>query len=93
MTNSMSLLERDIMDSIEISKSELKYNPTRFLQMIREYGVHTTIKKLIANRQPSEGYIRLFSEGRKELSIEFFVVKYAELFEEDEVAYCKELLG
>ena len=93
MSNDLRLLERDIMESIEISKRELKYNPTRFLQMIQRHGVHTTIKKLIANKQPSDGYTRLLLEGRKELSIEFFVVKYADLFDESEVAYCKELLG
>ena len=93
MRNSISLLEHDVMESIEISKRELKYNPIRFLQMIRQYGVHATIKKLIASKQPSEGYIRLFSEGRTELSIEYLVVKYADIFEEDEVMYCKELLN
>ena len=88
----MGLLEHDIMEGIETCKRELKYTPTRYLQMIKEYGVHSTIKKLIANRQPSEGYVRLLLEGRKELSVEFLVVKYAELFEEDEVIYCKEIL-
>jgi len=88
----MRSLERDIMDGCETAKRELGYNPTRFLQMVQQYGVYQSIKKLIAKREPSEGYTRLLLEKRTELSIEFHVVKYAELFDEDELQYCRGLL-
>ena len=93
MTSLMKSLEKDILESVETAKRELGYNPTRFFQMVRQYGVYDSMKKLIAKREPAEGYITLLLNDRKELSIEFHVVKYAELFGDDEVRYCKELLG
>lgn len=93
MTDTMKLLERDIMEGVETARRELGYNPTRFLQMVNQYGVYQSMKKLVAKKEPSEGYIKLLLHQRTELSVEFHVVKYAELFEEDEVIYCKELLG
>jgi len=93
MPNNINSLERDMMNSCETAKRELGYNPTRFLQMTQKLGVYQSIKKLIAKREPSEGYIKLLLHQRTELSIEFHVVKYSVLFEEDEVIYCKDLLG
>ena len=93
MSSLMKSLEKDILEGVETAKRELGYNPTRFLQMVRQYGVYDSMKKLIAKREPTEGYIKLLLHQRTELSVEFHVVKYAELFEDDEVRYCKELLG
>ena len=93
MSNNIKHLERDIMDCYEICKRELGYNPIRSQQMIKEHGALNTIKKLISKREPSEGFTTLYLAGRTELSFEYHVVKYADLFEEGEVLYCKEVLG
>ena len=81
------------------AKKECKYNPTRFNQMLAAYGGIETAKRLISNAQktgnPSDGFSTLFICGRLDLSMEDSVCKseYASLFTDEEIAYCKEVLG
>ena len=91
--------EQELRDKMFLSKKECKYNPTYFIQMLNEYGGVATAKTLIAKAiqtgNPSEGFTRLYLEGRLDLSMEDSVCKteYCELFEEYEIDYCKKVLG
>ena len=81
------------------AKKECKYNPTRFNQMLAAHGGVETAKRLISNARKtgntSEGFSTLFLCGRLDLSMEDSVCKseYAQLFTDEEIAYCKEVLG
>ena len=70
-----------------------------FNQMLATYGGVETAKRLISNARKtgntSEGFSTLFLCGRLDLSMEDSVckVEYASLFTDEEIAYCKEVLG
>jgi hypothetical protein len=74
--------------------SEFGYNPSYFLREIANTGGVATVKALLAKRIPSDGFLKLWREGRLELSCEAYVITpyYAELFKPDEVARADERL-
>lgn len=91
--------ENELKDKMVRAKKECKYNPTRFNQMLAQYGGVETAKRLIANGiatgMPSDGYTTLFLCDRLDLTMEHSVCKpeYRDLFTEEEVYYCISLLG
>ena len=91
--------ENELIEKTLRAKKECGYNPTRYNQMIAQYGGLATAKKLIQKsiitNEPSEGYITLLLLGRVDLSMEESVVKpeYSELFNTDEIIYCENLLA
>ena len=93
------IFEQELREKMIVAKKECKYNATYFLQMLNEQGGVMTAKTLIAKAlqtgNPSDGFTRLFMEGRLDLSMEDSVCKpeYKELFEQHEIDYCKEVLG
>ena len=90
--------ENELKGKKKKKKKECRYNPTRFNQMISQYGVVGTAKRLIANGiatgNPSDGYTTLYLCGRLDLTMEQFVCKleYQNLFTTEEIHYCKRLL-
>lgn len=91
--------EEELRDKMFIAKKECRYNATYFIQMMNETGGVNTAKALIAKAiqtgQLSDGFTRLFMEGRLDLSMEDSVCKeeYKPLFSEEEIAYCKNIMG
>ena len=91
--------EEELRDKMYIAKKECKYNATYFIQMMNENGGVNTAKTLIAKAiqtgQLSDGFTRLFMEGRLDLSMEDSVCKdeYETLFSDEEIAYCKKVMG
>lgn len=90
--------EEELREKMIQAKKECKYNPTRFNQMLAQYGGVETARRLIASAQKtgnlSEGLSTLWSCGRLDLSMEELVCKpeYAALFSETEIMYCKNIL-
>ncbi|TJX13003.1 hypothetical protein E9840_11275 [Tissierella creatinini] len=76
------------------AKRELKYNATRFLQLVNEVGGLNAAKTLLAKDGGSSGFVELWEHGRLDLSMEAHVLKpeYNELFTENERKICKERL-
>lgn len=78
--------EEELREKMIQAKKECKYNPTRFNQMLAQYGGVETARRLIASAQKtgnlSEGLSTLWSCGRLDLSMEESVCKpeYAALF-------------
>jgi hypothetical protein len=99
MTTVERKFEAELRDKAMRAKKECHYNPTRFNQMLAEYGGVDTAKALIKSAKktgnPSEGFTTLLLCGRLDLSMEDSVCKpeYQPLFAADEIAYCKEILG
>ena len=91
--------ENELKAKLLCAKKECKYNPTRFNQMLAQYGGVETAKRLIANGITtgitSDGYTTLYLCGRLDLTMEHSVCKpeYRDLFTTEEVCYCNDLLG
>lgn len=90
--------ENELKDKMLRAKKECQYNPTRFIQMLSQYGGVDTAKRLIASGiasgNPSDGYTTLYLCGRLDLTMEQSVCKleYQSLFTTEEIDYCKQLL-
>lgn len=88
-------------DASEASKKKgSRYNPTRFLQMLNQFGGVETAKRLIKKSKDSgrisNGFIKLAYElNRQDLTMEYVILKpeYSELFTPEEIEYCKSILG
>ena len=76
------------------SKKELKYNATRFLQILAEKGGIQAAKTLISKDGGTYGFEVLYEHDRLELSVENHVLKpeYSELFTDEERQLCKDRL-
>lgn len=90
--------EGELRSKMIEAKKTCGYNPTRFNQMLSRYGGVETARRLITNAQkkgnPAEGLSTLWAHRRLDLSMEASVCdpKYAPLFSEAEIRYCKEML-
>src|SRR2546426_2865655 len=75
-------------------KQDFGYNPTYWLRMVHDYGAVDAAKRLLQSPRASDGFTRLWEEGRLDLSVEFFVLlpKYEPLFSPDERAEAKRRL-
>ena len=91
--------ENELKDKMLRAKKECKYNPTRFNQMLAQYGGVETAKRLIANGiatgTTSDGYTTLYLCERLDLTMEHSVCKTEDqdLFTTTEIRYGKKLLG
>ena len=70
------------------------YNPTIFASMVTEYGGVKAAKKLVVQSQPTDGFVRLWTMKRLDLTAERFVIddEFRSLFTEDEIQICKDRL-
>lgn len=85
----------DEMINIYITaKKELKYNASRFWQLVCEKGGLQAAKILIAKDGGTYGFEVLWEHGRLDLSVEAHVLKpeYKDLFTEEERYNCKKRL-
>ena len=55
--------------------STFGYHPTYFLQMVHEHGGVQAAKILLSGDTPSEGFVRLWKEGRLDISVEALVLR------------------
>ncbi len=74
---------------------EHNYRPTRFLQMLGEYGGVETARRLLEPGPPSEGLTRLFELRHPELSVEYLVLQkqWRSLFSDAELGEARRRLG
>jgi hypothetical protein len=87
--------DSDMRDIYFKAKKEVKYNATRFIQMVTDIGSYETAKKLISHLEPSDDFTNLYMAGRLDLTVEALIVssKYQSLFSKEEIKRCKERLG
>ena len=86
--------EKELIKKCETAKSETDYNPVRFLQTLSKHGGVKTAKEIIRKGGASEGFNKLQAARRLDLTMEASVIdiKYAQLFTDDEVNFCYEIL-
>lgn len=94
----MDLLEKKFNDDMQQiyfrAKKELKYNATRFMQLVSEKGGLLAAKQLIAKDGGTYGFEVLWENKRLDLSVEAHVLKpeYRELFSNEEIEICRNRL-
>lgn len=85
-------LMEELLDSCAYMRKKLGYRPTRFQQMLAEYGAVLTAKKLLAKEDMSKmtGLWELINNKKPELSMEYIVMqdKYRPLFSDEEIKVC-----
>jgi len=76
----------DMVGIYERARDELGYQASYFLQMVLDLGGLATAKHLVMAGQLHEGFVRLWQEGRLDLSVEALVLKpqYRDLFSDEE---------
>jgi hypothetical protein len=86
----MPALDRDfhrrVVAAAQQCRDDFGYNPTYWLRMIQEHGSVDAAKRLLRGPRASDGFTRLWEEGRLDLSVEFFVLmpEFSLLFSEEE---------
>ena len=86
--------EEELIKNCQVAQKEYEYNPTRFLQTVERFGGVKTAKEIMRKNNTFDGFDKLQKAGRIDLTMEAVVAnpKYAELFTDDEVNACFELL-
>lgn len=76
------------------AKKELKYNASRFFQLVSREGGLKAAKQLISKSEGTYGFEVLWENKRLDLSVEALVLRpeYHELFTEEEREICKNRL-
>ena len=87
MTSRQQEFHNAMGDIYRRANAECEYNPTRFLQMVSEYGGVATAKRLLASDEPQFGFTELWECGRLDLTVEAHVLKpeFQELFTVEEI--------
>ena len=69
-------LEEELFELYCRIKEEAGYNPNYFLQMLNTYGGYETAKRLLSDPDKlHEGFIKLWSLGRLDLTVEHLVLQ------------------
>ena len=69
-------LEKELFELYHRIKEEAGYNPNYFLQMLNTYGGYETAKRLLSDPDKlHEGFIKLWSLGRLDLTVEHLVLQ------------------
>jgi hypothetical protein len=87
--------EADLWAGIEESK-RLGYNPTRFIQLVKQYGGVEATRMVVDTQHPADGFVRLawdMAPRRPDLTSEQLVLNYPNLFSDDVVNKARERLG
>lgn len=95
MVNQLEKNFNEDMKNIYLTgKKELKYNASRFWQLVIDKGGLQAARILIAKDGGTYGFEVLWERGRLDLSVEAHVLKpeYAELFTDEEKILCRERL-
>lgn len=94
MTTLEKQFEEELIKKCEMAQKQCGYKATRFLQIISKFGGVKAAKDILRKGKVSDGFEMLQQAGLIELTMEAMIVdkKYGELFTDDEVNNCYELL-
>lgn len=87
-------LQQEVIRNCELAEKEYGCKMTRFLQTIERFGIVRTAQEIFRKGRTSDCFNKLAEVGHLELTMEATIVKgeYAELFTDEQVNYCYELL-
>ena len=77
---------REMITGTDRLKKEIRYTPTRFLQMVDNYGGAGAVPRLLKGQDGSDGFTISWEADRLDMSVEAMVLLpwYQELFTTDE---------
>jgi hypothetical protein len=86
--------DRAVMEIIERSRAELRYNPRYFRVMITQYGALGAARRLLHAPAVSDGFVTLWERRRLDLTVESLAVdeRFAHLFTDEERAIARKRL-
>jgi hypothetical protein len=86
--------DRAVLDLIERSRSELRYNPRYFRVMVTQYGALGAARRLLHAPAVSDGFVTLWERGRLDLSVESLALdpRFAHLFTSEELSIARKRL-
>lgn len=72
----------------------LKYNPTRFKEMIEARGGYEAVKRILTSGKPSDGFVKLWRLGRLDLTCEAIIVesRWRQFFDDELIARAERVL-
>ena len=87
-------LQQEVMKNCGLAEKEYGCKMTRFLKTIERFGIVRTAQEIFRKGRTSDCFNKLAEVGHLELTMEATIVKgeYAELFTDEQVNYCYELL-
>ncbi|MEG0295903.1 MAG: hypothetical protein RR620_04225 [Clostridium sp.] len=87
-------LQQEVIKNCEIAEKEYECKMTKFLETIDRFGIVRTAQEIFRKGRTSHGFNKLAEVKHLELTMEATIVKpqYAELFTDEEVNACYELL-
>lgn len=87
-------LQQEVIKNCEIVEKEYGCKMTRFIETINRFGVVRTAQEILRKGRTSDCFNKLVEVRQIELTMEAVIVRpqYAELFTDEEVNYCYELL-
>lgn len=87
-------LQQEIIRNCEIAEKEYGCKMTKFIETIERFGIVRTAQEIIRKGRTSDCFSKLVEKGEIKLTMEAIIVKpqYAELFTDEEVNACYELL-
>lgn len=87
-------LQEEVIRNCKVAEVECGCKMTRLLNTIERFGIVRTAQEIIRKRRTSDSFNTLLEAGRLELTMEAVIVqeKYGELFTDEEVNSCYELL-
>jgi hypothetical protein len=82
MTEVENNLRHRMLAAAQICKKELRWNPSRAVQMINEHGPIEAARLMVLAPNGTDGFARCWEENRLELSVEHIVLEleFAPLF-------------
>lgn len=89
-----NVFEKELIKKCEIAEKECGCTQKRLLLTIKKFGGVRTVQEILRKGRVSEGFDKLQKANRLDLTMEATIVesKYSELFTDDEVNSCHELL-
>lgn len=87
-------LQEEVIKNCEVAEKEYGCKMTKFLETIERFGIVRTAQEIFRKGRTSHCFNKLAEVGHVELTMEATIVrdKYAELFTDEEVNACYELL-
>lgn len=94
-TTAESEFHQEALAGARLLKKEIGYNPTRFLQLVADYGGPEATRRLLSSRDASDGFTTLWAHHKLDRSVEAMVLLpwYEELFSDDERAIARRRLS
>ncbi|MBC6438614.1 MAG: hypothetical protein GDA52_10915 [Rhodobacteraceae bacterium] len=85
-------LTRELRAMADQAQADVRYNPTRFRQMLAEHGGFGTARLLLADAKLSEGFTELLLRGRVDLTLECLVQRpgWSRFFSEEELRVARQ---